>query len=100
MKVVFFCGDQSCFGIAHLLPLLESKFQINKVIIPTRKRWEIFHQTLQGEKFYKEKNSSGFGIKAFVKTILPAKVTRLLESIISRSFSVNLKGICMSIISS
>jgi hypothetical protein len=29
MKVVFFCGDQSRYGIAHLIPLLESKFQIS-----------------------------------------------------------------------
>lgn len=94
MKVVFFCGDQSRYGIGHLIPLLESEFQIAKVIIATPKRWQIFRETLQGERYYEEKEFFNWNIKSLAKIILPAKVVNLLRSLISKSTNVNIKSIC------
>lgn len=94
MKVVFFCGNQSRYGIGHLIPLLESKLQIAKVIIATPKRWQIFRETLQGKRYYEEKEFFNWNIKFLAKTILPAKVANLLRSLKSKSTNVNIKSIC------
>ncbi len=94
MKAVFFCGDQSRYGIEHLIPLLESRFQISKVIIATPERWKIFRQSLQGEKYYEEKEFFNWNIKSLAKAILPAKVITLLRSLRSKSTNINIKSIC------
>lgn len=94
MKVVFFCGEQSRFGIGHLMPLLESKFQVCKVIIATPKRWKIFRQALQGEKYYVEKDYFNCNIKSLAKAMLPTKVINLLRTFSSQNANLNIKKIC------
>ena len=94
MKVVFFCGDQSRYGIGHLMPLLESKFQVSKVIIATPKRWKMFRQALQGEKYYEEKDYFNYNIKSLAKAMLPTKVINLLRTLRSPNADLNIKKIC------
>jgi len=94
MKVVFFCGDQSRYGIGHLIPLLKSKFQISKVIIATPERWEMFRQALQGEKHYKEKTPFNYSIKSLITGGLPANVINLLRNFRSKTTNANIKSIC------
>jgi methionyl-tRNA formyltransferase len=99
MKIIFFCGDQSRYGIGHLIPLLESRFQISKVIIATPERWKIFRQALQGKKYYKGKEFFNWSIKSLAKAILPAKVINLLRSlrierISSERTNIDIKSIC------
>lgn len=94
MKVVFFCGDQSRYGIGHLLPLLESKLQIDKIIIATPKRWKIFRQALQGEKYYKEQDYFNYNIKSLAKAMLPTKFINLLRTLRSQNVDLNIKKNC------
>jgi len=94
MKTAFFCGDQSPYGIGHLIPLLKSKFQISNVIIATPERWMIFRQALQGKKYYKEKEFINWNIKSLVKTILPTRVINLLRTFRFKTTNVNIKSIC------
>jgi methionyl-tRNA formyltransferase len=94
MKVVFFCGDQSRYGIAHLIPLLESKFQISKVVIATPYRWEIFRKALQGEKYYEQKEFLNFNIKSLVKLMLPARLIRFLRTFRNKNTQLDIKDIC------
>ena len=94
MKVVFLCGEQSRFGIGHLMPLLESKFQVCNVIIATPRRWKIFRQALQGEKYYVEKDYFSYNIKPLAKAMLPTKVINLLRALRSQNADLNIKKIC------
>ena len=49
MKVVFLCGHQSPYGLAHLVPILKSQFDISEVVLATDKRWDIFRASLSGK---------------------------------------------------
>lgn len=94
MKVVFFCGDQSRYGIGHLMPLLKSKFQISKVVIATPERWKIFRQVLQGTRYYDEKEFINFSVTSLAKSLLPVNAINLLMSIRNKDFVLNIKSIC------
>lgn len=80
MKAVFFCGNKSPYGIAHLIPLLESRFEIAKVIIANPERWEIFRHALQGKNYFKIKEKSNSTIKALAKLVLPIRMINHLKS--------------------
>jgi methionyl-tRNA formyltransferase len=58
MKTIFFCGHQSPYGLAHLEPLLKSKFTIIAVVLASDKRWKIFREKLVGRRFIPISNSS------------------------------------------
>jgi methionyl-tRNA formyltransferase len=47
LRTVFFCGDQSPYGRAHLRPVLEH-FDVVAVVIGTPQRWAIFREALSG----------------------------------------------------
>ena len=49
MKAIFFCGDRSPYGLAHVQPLLDSSFEIIAVVAATDKRWKTFRTALQGD---------------------------------------------------
>jgi methionyl-tRNA formyltransferase len=101
VKVIFFCGDQSRYGAAHLKPLLESKFSVLKVIIPTQKRWDIFQRAMQGETYYKEYKISICDIRSIAKLILQSKLFNLIRNIIFKTKTstgnikqINVEQIC------
>lgn len=94
MNVVFFCGDQSRYGVAHLKPLLASRFKISKVIIATQLRWDMFRQSLQGEQFYIEKKSIGLDVRSLVKAILSEKFINLIRKFIFKKSILDIKSIC------
>lgn len=49
MRVLFFCGDRSPWGRAHLEPLLDhDHVELVGVVLPTDERWETFRRTLLG----------------------------------------------------
>ena len=64
MKIVFLCGHQSPYGIAHLEPLLKSDLEIVAIVLATNKRWNIFREKLSGKDFYSNK---GFIANQFKK---------------------------------
>jgi len=70
MKSVFFCGDKSLYGISHLVPLLESKLGISKVVIADQKRWDIFRNALGGVKYFTPDTYWKTGVKYFIKKII------------------------------
>lgn len=70
MKVLFFCGDKSRYGICHLKPLLESSFEIVEVVVATPQRWNVFRDALQGKKYYNISESAKFRFKKIIKKIL------------------------------
>src|SRR5688572_19295167 len=47
LRTVFFCGDQSPYGRAHLRPVLEH-FDVVAVVIGTPQRWAVFREALSG----------------------------------------------------
>ncbi len=50
LRVVFFCGANSPYGIAHLEPLIrERRFRVAAVVLATRERWQKFSKALSGE---------------------------------------------------
>lgn len=49
MKVVFYCGYQSNYGLAHLKPVLHSNFSLGGVVISTNRRWENFIKSISGD---------------------------------------------------
>ena len=51
VKVVFFCGERSPWGYAHLEPLLKhSAFEVAAVVLATEQRWNHFRRALSGEE--------------------------------------------------
>ncbi len=48
LRVIFFCGDESPFGRAHLLPLLEDGFSVQAVVVPTEACSQRFRERLLG----------------------------------------------------
>lgn len=47
-KAIFFCGDRSPYGLAHLEPVLDS-FGIVAVVVADGERWARFRKALSGE---------------------------------------------------
>lgn len=45
MKTVFFCGDRSRYGAAHLAPVLDT-FDVLAIVIPSPARWTAFRERL------------------------------------------------------
>jgi len=81
LKAVFFCGHQSQYGLAHLIPLTD-EFDIKVVIIGTDARWNVFRQKLIGEAYYANPSDTYlFNIlKSLAKKIIPAKAITLFRS--------------------
>jgi methionyl-tRNA formyltransferase len=49
MRMVFFCGAESRYGLAHLEPLLaEHRWLVVGVVLATPERWQRFRQALAG----------------------------------------------------
>jgi methionyl-tRNA formyltransferase len=76
MKIAFFCGHKSPYGIAHLLPLINN-FDVRVVVIATDEQWEIFHQKLSGKTYYEPRDLAS--AKSFAKKILPAWFIKLFK---------------------
>ena len=89
MKAIFFCGDKSPYGRAHLFPLLKSKFNVTKVIIGTPERWEIFRQTLKGKEHFKERLKCNDRLKSFLKPLIPRRFLKKLNA-----DAINIRTIC------
>lgn len=78
MKTVFFCGHKSAYGLAHLVPLLQSNFNIIGVVLATDKRWNVFREKLSG-KSHCSYNSYWQRIKMIVKKLIPQSVLSKLK---------------------
>jgi methionyl-tRNA formyltransferase len=48
-RAIFFCGDRSPYGLAHLKPVLDL-FEILAVVVADGERWTRFRKTLSGEE--------------------------------------------------
>jgi len=84
IKVVFFCGHKSPYGLSHLKPLLHSKFDVIAVILATDKRWSIFHEKLLGKNYYPQKGSIIEQLKQRIKEVIkkwiPSCILRKLKT--------------------
>ena len=76
IKIAFFCGHESRYGLAHLEPLID-KFDVRVVVIGTYERWEIFRQMLGGKVYYEPRDY--VLSKSLAKNILPAWAIKLLR---------------------
>ena len=77
LSVVFFCGDESPYGKAHLLPLLQGGFSLQTVVVPTPACWERFRKRLLGNEFHRQKIEGG---TAKLRSLL-ARTRAALESV-------------------
>ena len=84
MKLLFLCGHKSPYGLSHLKPLLNSKFDIVAVVIATDDRWRLFHDSLGGKSYYKPKvvHSPLGPANAFIKKIISSNIRHLFKYII------------------
>jgi methionyl-tRNA formyltransferase len=57
VKIAFFCGHKSPYGLAHLTPLI-NEFDVKVVIIGTEERWKIFHRNLGGKVYYEPRRDN------------------------------------------
>ncbi|MEM8485834.1 MAG: formyltransferase family protein [Bacteroidota bacterium] len=73
MRVIFFCGDGSRYGMAHLEPMLASDFEVVAVVFGTPARWATFRRALSGKKHVDLKHRSFFQL---LKRIGPALMHR------------------------
>jgi methionyl-tRNA formyltransferase len=71
MKLIFFCGHRSPYGLAHLKPILESNFEVIALVLATDERWMHFRSALSGKpiEFFKQ-HVQKFGPKDAVKHIV------------------------------
>lgn len=51
LRTVFFCGNNSRYGRAHLEPVLGSELGTTAVVVATDARWEHFRRQLHGEQY-------------------------------------------------
>lgn len=52
LKVAFFCGHKSPYGLAHLAPIIDS-FDVKVVILGSEQRWSFFQEKLTGKVYHK-----------------------------------------------
>lgn len=85
LKVLFFCGHKSPYGLAHLIPILESRFDVIAVVVATEDRWDCFRETLSGKSYYRTESARSFSqiidkyIKGNIKRVLSEKFIRLFR---------------------
>src|SRR6476620_11401811 len=53
-SAVLFCGTRSRFGLAHLLPVLDT-FDVRAAVFATDKRWQEFETRLSGQQSWRTK---------------------------------------------
>jgi methionyl-tRNA formyltransferase len=84
IKTIFFCGQHSPSGIAHLQPLIDSDLEIKYVVLADNRRWDKFYESLQGKQYYRTKyNQKKYLdiIKRFIKGLIPNKIIKKIEDI-------------------
>jgi methionyl-tRNA formyltransferase len=74
MNVVFFCGHKSRYGRAHLLPIIDSSFKLDCVVLATDSRWKKFRRALNGTSYDSEQPTG-------IRTLIEKVPKRLYESI-------------------
>ncbi|OHB71655.1 MAG: hypothetical protein A2W23_07375 [Planctomycetes bacterium RBG_16_43_13] len=91
MKLLFLCGHKSPYGLSHLKPLLNSKFDIVAVVIATDDRWRLFHDSLGGKSYYKPKvvHSPLGPANAFIKKIISSNIRHLFKYDIKKAQPIN-----------
>jgi methionyl-tRNA formyltransferase len=65
LRTVFFCGDQSPYGRAHLAPVLDA-FDVAAVVIGTTARWATFRRALSGG----EVNAKAHGVTTRIRRVI------------------------------
>lgn len=77
-KILFFCGERSPWGYAHLEPLItDPELEVVGTVIATDERWRIFRKALSGEE---PKPPSPFTkIKQIVRSVLGRKIPNRTE---------------------
>jgi len=59
LRVVFFCGDESPYGRAHMLPLLRGAFSVQAVVLPSPACWQRFRERLLGHEAQPSQRAPG-----------------------------------------
>lgn len=90
MKVIFFCGHKSPYGLAHLKPLLESNFNIVGLVLATDKTWNAFREKLSG-KIYYPYSSYKQRVKIILKKLIPQYVLSKIKKGWRESTNVDVK---------
>ena len=94
LKTIFFCGHQSPYGRAHLLPVLK-EFDVQVVVVATDSRWKVFRQALSGKSYYspREEFSAFNTVKVLVKKLLPRAVVEMLQSLRSGNAHIDIQSV-------
>ncbi|NJL54646.1 hypothetical protein HC928_05220 [bacterium] len=80
-RVVILCGHESPYGIAHLLPLLESRLRVGAIVIADSERWRKFRQALTGKLHLRSVAlTARERFKVWGRGYLPESVLRRLQS--------------------
>ncbi|RNI25761.1 methionyl-tRNA formyltransferase [Rufibacter latericius] len=78
IKTILYCGHLSRYGVANLLPLLESSlFDVQEIVFGDNKRWRIFKGALEGCDYTKNKQfDKVFKNKTKIVTELISKISQ------------------------
>lgn len=83
MKIFFLCGHKSPYGVAHFLPLLDTRFEIAALVLATDKRWSIFREKLSGKDYYPKKESLikhlKIATRKSIRTLAPSALIKMLK---------------------
>ena len=95
LRVLFFCGDKSPYGLSHLIQILKSRFNVVAVVIPTKDRWWYFREALLGKSYYKTKSERILMeiVKAIIMRLVPAQIIRLIRKGYKKDKDVNIVNI-------
>jgi methionyl-tRNA formyltransferase len=95
LRVLFFCGDKSPYGLAHLIPILKSRFDLVAVVIPTEDRWEYFREALLGKSYYKAKSEHILMevVKTIIMRLVPTRIIRLVRKGYEKDKDINIVDI-------
>ena len=80
-RLLFFCGELSPWGYAHLKPILsEDQFEVVAVVFATLRRWQTFRLGLSGEK--KTQTSSLAKLRSLLRVIFRGRIPDLTKEAI------------------
>ena len=80
ISAIFFCGDKSRYGAAHISPVLE-EFDVKAIVLADDERWQQFRRSLHGRtppraSFMKRWRQESRG---WLKVVIPDAVVRLIR---------------------
>lgn len=70
LDILFLCGHNSPYGMAHLEPILDSRFNVRAVVIAKEERWTRFRESLLGKRYLRQRLDVAQRLKSLIRSLL------------------------------